>query len=248
MSGGIQQVAVNTDEIAALSARAVDEANGGGKIVEDAVDQMTQIAKTVNTSARAVAELGERSKEIGQIADTISGIAGQTTLLALNAAIEAVRAGEQGRGFAVVAEEVRKLAEQCQEAAKQIASLIAEVQRETDEAVIAMNDDTREVRAGVEVVNNAGQAFRQILTLVGAVSSRIGEISADVQQMASSSKLFVLSVREIDKVSKNTAVQTQTVSVANEEQSAMLEGIAAASQALAKIAEELTLTVNMFKI
>ena len=73
---------------------------------------MASIEQTVNSSAKVVAKLGERSKEIGQIVNTISGIAGQTNLLALNAAIEAARAGEQGRGFAVVAEEVRKLAEQ----------------------------------------------------------------------------------------------------------------------------------------
>jgi methyl-accepting chemotaxis protein len=248
LSAGIQQVAANTDQIAAQSAQAADKANGGGKIVENAVEQMGRITDAVSTSARVMAELAESSQEIGQIADTISGIAGQTNLLALNAAIEAARAGEQGRGFAVVAEEVRKLAEQCQEAAKQIASLIAGVQRETDKAVIAMNDGTREVDAGVAVVNNAGQAFTEIVELVGAVSARIGEISADVQQMASGSKLIVMSVRDIDKISNNTAVQTQTVSAATEEQSASLEEIAASSQALAKMAETLTMTVSEFKI
>ena len=70
------------------------------------------IETTVNESAEVVTKLGQRSKEIGAIVDTISGIAGQTNLLALNAAIEAARAGEQGRGFSVVADEVRKLAEQ----------------------------------------------------------------------------------------------------------------------------------------
>ena len=165
---------------------------------------------SVSSSAQVVAKLGERSKEIGQIVDAISGIAGQTNLLALNAAIEAARAGEQGRGFAVVAEEVRKLAEQSQEAAKQIANLISEIQTETDSAVVAMDDGTREVKIGTEVVNTAGQAFKEIVSLIAEVSSQIREISAAIQQMASGSQQIVASVRNIDSISKGTAGQTQT--------------------------------------
>ena len=86
--------------------------------------------QTVSRSAQVVTKLGENSKEIGQIVETISGIAGQTNLLALNAAIEAARAGEQGKGFAVVAEEVRKLAEQSKAAAERIANLIEGIQKE----------------------------------------------------------------------------------------------------------------------
>ena len=86
-------------------------------------------------SSRAVTEaidgLADKSKQIGAIVETITGIAEQTNLLALNTAIEAARAGEQGRGFAVVAEEVRKLAEESQEAAAQIARLISAIQVET---------------------------------------------------------------------------------------------------------------------
>ena len=83
----------------------------------------------------AIRGLGDKSERIGGIVDTITGIAEQTNLLALNAAIEAARAGEQGRGFAVVAEEVRKLAEESQQAAGQIAGLIGEIQAETEHAV-----------------------------------------------------------------------------------------------------------------
>jgi methyl-accepting chemotaxis protein len=248
MSTSIQQVAANTNLVAGKSAEAAQTAKAGGQSVEKAVSQMTQIEQTVNHSAAVVAKLGERSKEIGQIVDTISGIAGQTNLLALNAAIEAARAGEQGRGFAVVAEEVRKLAEQSQDAAKQIAGLIAEIQGDTDQAVVAMSEGTREVKIGAEVVNAAGNAFNAITNLVTQVSGQVQEISAAIQQMASGSQQIVASVKEIDGLSKQASGEAQTVSAATEEQSASMQEIAGSSQSLASLAQDLQLAVNKFRI
>lgn len=248
MAAGTEQVAANANLVADVADKAATAARTGGKSVETAIKQMSNIEKTVDNSAQVVAKLGERSKEIGQIVDTISGIAGQTNLLALNAAIEAARAGDQGRGFAVVAEEVRKLAEQSQEAAKQIANLIGEIQGDTDKAVVAMSDGTREVKVGTEVVNTAGEAFKEITTLINQVSSQVKEISAAIQQMASGNQQVVASVRMIDKISKENAGQTQTVSAATEEQSASIEEIASSSQSLAKMAQDLQNIVSRFKV
>ncbi|MDR3561441.1 MAG: methyl-accepting chemotaxis protein [Negativicutes bacterium] len=248
MSAGIQHVAANTNQMAAQSAHATDKAKEGGKAVAKAVTQMSHIESTVNTSAKVVAKLGERSKEIGQIVDTISGIAGQTNLLALNAAIEAARAGEQGRGFAVVAEEVRKLAEQSQEAAKKIAELIGEIQKDTDKAVVAMTDGTREVKTGAEVVNAAGAAFQEIAELVTQVSDQVKEISASIQQMASGSQQIVGSVKKIDELSKTSAGEAQSVSAAIEEQLASMEEIAGSSEALSKLAQDLQTAVAQFRV
>lgn len=248
MSASIQQVAANANAVTVVADKTASAAKQGDKAVDTAIDQMEQIESSVSSSAQVVAKLGERSKEIGQIVDTISGIAGQTNLLALNAAIEAARAGEQGRGFAVVAEEVRKLAEQSQEAAKQIATLISEIQVETGNAVVSMNNGSHEVKVGTEVVNNAGKAFKEIVTLVSDVSTQVREISAAIQQMAAGSQQLVGSVRDIDHISKDSAEQAQTVSAATEEQSASMEEIAASSQALAKMAEDLQVAVRKFKV
>lgn len=248
ISAGIQQAAATANQVADNSSQAADRAKEGDKSVEQAVSQMTNIEQTVRSSARVVAKLGERSKEIGQIVDTISGIAGQTNLLALNAAIEAARAGEQGRGFAVVAEEVRKLAEQSQEAAKQIASLIGEIQGDTDKAVVAMSEGTREVEVGTEVVTTAGQAFKEITTLVTQVSDQVRDISAVMQQMAGGSQQIVAAVREVDKQSKMAVGQSQSVSAATEEQSASVEEIASSSQSLAKLAQDLQTAVSHFRV
>lgn len=248
MSAGIQQAAATSNQVAEHSAQAADKAKEGNRSVENAINQMANIETTVNSSAQVVAKLGERSKEIGQIVDAISGIAGQTNLLALNAAIEAARAGEQGRGFAVVAEEVRKLAEQSQDAAKKIADLIGEIQGDTDKAVVAMDAGTREVKVGTEVVTAAGKAFEEIVTLVTNVSGQVREISAVMQQMASGSQQIVASVKVIDELSKEAVGQAQTVSAATEEQSASMEEIASSSQSLAQLAQELQSAVSKFRV
>ncbi|WP_215831547.1 methyl-accepting chemotaxis protein [Pelorhabdus rhamnosifermentans] len=248
VSGGIQKVSENANNMTVIADQAALAAQDGGKSVETVMKQMSVIEKTVTNSAESVMRLGQRSQKIGQIVETISGIAGQTNLLALNAAIEAARAGEQGRGFAVVAEEVRKLAEQSQGAAKQIAELIIEVQTETEKAVIAMNDGTQEVKVGSEVVHTAGQAFGKIVNLVEQVSGQVKDISAAMQQMASESEIIVDSIHDIDLVSKAASGHTQTVSATSEEQAASIEEISSASQALAKMAEELQDTVKKFKI
>lgn len=248
MSASIQQIAANVNEVAAQSAQASVKANEGNKSVDKAISQMANIEHTVISSAGVVANLGERSKEIGQIVDTISGIAGQTNLLALNAAIEAARAGEQGRGFAVVAEEVRKLAEQSQEAAKKIAVLISEIQGDTNKAVIAMDEGTREVKLGAEVVNASGQAFQEITTLITRVSGQISEVSSAIEQMAIGSQQIVGSVKRIDDLSKNVSGEAYTVSAATEEQSASMEEIASSSQVLAKLAMDLREAVNRFEV
>ncbi|WP_285716879.1 HAMP domain-containing methyl-accepting chemotaxis protein [Pelosinus sp. IPA-1] len=248
MSARIQQVSSNANEVANQSAQAAEKAKVGNEAVDKAVNQMVYIEQTVTSSAQVVAKLGERSKEIGQIVDTISGIAGQTNLLALNAAIEAARAGEQGRGFAVVAEEVRKLAEQSQESAKQIAILIGEIQRDTDKAVLAMNDGTREVKVGAEVVNTSGKAFQEITALINKVSAQTKEISDAIGQMATGSQQIVGSVEKIDILSKNASGEAQTVSAATEEQSAAMEEISSSSQALANLAMDLREAVSKFHI
>ncbi len=248
ISSGMQQAAAGSAQAAEHSTQAARKAKDGDLAVGRAVTQMASIEKTVNNSAQVVAKLGERSKEIGQIVSVISGIAGQTNLLALNAAIEAARAGEQGRGFAVVADEVRKLAEQSQEAAQRIAELIGEIQGDTDQAVVAMSEGTREVKVGSEVVAAAGQAFAEITGLVAQVSDQVQDISQVMQRMSQGSEQIVTSVHTVSNLSQAAMGEAQTVSAATEEQSASMEEIASSSRALANLAQDLQEAVSRFRL
>jgi methyl-accepting chemotaxis protein len=248
MSAGVQQIAANANLVESTTDKTTDSAAAGRNAVEAAVRQMEKIEESVSGSAQIVAKLGDSSKQIGEIIDTIAGIASQTNLLALNAAIEAARAGEQGRGFAVVAEEVRKLAEGSEQAARQIATIISQIQSDTAGAVIAMNQGTKEVAAGANVVHSAGSAFNDIAGQLGGVSGQIKEITAAIRELAQGSQQIVASVRDIDQVSKQTAAQTETVSAATEEQAAAIGEIASSSQALAKLAEDLQHSISRFRV
>lgn len=248
LSAGIEEASANAALSADKATQAAETAKIGSTDVDNAVNQMNLIESAVNNSAQVVRKLGDRSKEIGMIVDTISGIAGQTNLLALNAAIEAARAGEHGRGFAVVAEEVRKLAEQSQEAAKQIANLIGEIQGDTDNAVLSMDMGTKEVQDGTKVVIRAGASFRAIVDLVEIVAAQSRGIADTIHEMATGTEQIVVSVQSIDGKTKKVAEASETVSAATEEQTASVNEIATASQSLATMAQELQVAVNKFKV
>lgn len=248
ISTAIRQVASNTEIVSGSAGKTAVTANHGEEAIRQAVDQMSIIEQKTNDTVKVIGELETKSAQIGQIVEVISGIAGQTNLLALNAAIEAARAGEAGKGFAVVAEEVRKLAEQSQEAAKQITALILEVQNKTNNAVTFMGDSKKEVDTGAKVVSAAGQSFEEILTMVRDMSNQIHEISSAIQEIAVGTQNVVEAVQDIDNESQRTSEQTQTISAATEEQSASVEEIASASQHLSKMAENLQQAIRKFKI
>ncbi|MDF2568664.1 MAG: methyl-accepting chemotaxis sensory transducer with Cache sensor [Sporomusa sp.] len=247
ISGSMEQVSGMASQVTEIAQDTSREAEQGRHAVEQAVVQMKQIGLGSEAVQTAITELVSGSKEIGEIVHLISNIAGQTNLLALNAAIEAARAGERGRGFAVVAEEVRKLAEESDQAAQQIGALIQKNIRNMDKTVAVSKAGDEGVKAGIMVVNSAGETFERIVGAIMQLSEQIKTISVSINDMAAGSRTMLTAIREIDKVSKDNAAETQTVSAATEEQSASMQEIASSSQSLAVLASDLQAAVEKFK-
>lgn len=243
-----QYVAASSNDVAHLTKAAAKTSTEGQTSVDQAIHQMDSIGQKTDEVQQAVDLVASSSQQIRDIVNVIAGIADQTNLLALNAAIEAARAGEQGRGFAVVAEEVRKLAEQSQQSAAQIANLILDNEENINRAVTAMNAEVSDVKTGIEMVDTAGGAFKKIAELVNEVSGRVQEISESAQQMATGVEQMVSTIKEIDDVGNNAAIQTQTVSATIEEQTASMEEIASGSQSLSQMAQGLQEAVSIFKV
>ena len=223
-------------------------AEQGRAAVNEAVGSMEQMATQMEEASKVVGTLGERSKEIGQIVETISNIADQTNLLALNAAIEAARAGEAGRGFSVVAEEVRKLAEQSGDAASNISSLIGGIQSDTDAAVSAMERQNTAVEESSAVVHRAGEAFAKIDGLVNELYGHIQTSIESINHATASSQNVMDSVQKVRGVAIEVTDQAQNVSASTEEQSSVMHEITDASNSLAIMAQKLQEEIAKFKV
>ena len=243
----VERLNQTAETVSQHASESKDEAEAGSKAIQQAVEQIMSVEKIVNNSAATVDKLGKGSQEIGQIVSDISEIAEQTNLLALNAAIEAARAGENGRGFSVVAEEVRKLAEQSQEAAQRITTLIGGIQADTNEAVQSMQEGSSAVKAGTESVSKLKEAFDRIQTAALGVSEQADAITAEVHAVAQeTTNVKEKSSRILEKGSQVSG-EMENVSAASEEQSASASEIASASNSLSELAQGLQNSLHKFK-
>lgn len=251
-------------------------AQAGGEVVDKTVKGMLNVKEAVFSTAVKMRKLGEQSQQIGEIVQVIEEIAEQTNLLALNAAIEAARAGEQGKGFAVVADEVRKLAEKSGKATKEIAELIAGIQRDTVSAVESMDVGTKEVEQGVEMAQKAGGSLKEIVDGVNKssenvqnitkliqevyevsqeVSEAIGNVAAITQENSAATEEMAASATEVNKsvlqvsvISEENAGSAEEVSASTEELSTSIQDIASATVKLKEMAKIMEDLVSRFKL
>jgi methyl-accepting chemotaxis protein len=246
VSHATEASAQSAQETAEAAAEARRVALEGEQAVAEATAAMRQVRESSGAVTGAMQQLSAKSEQIGGIVETITGIAGQTNLLALNAAIEAARAGEQGRGFAVVAEEVRKLAEESQEAAATIATLVEEIQGETTQAVAVVEETNARTEEGAATVEQAREAFGRIGHSVDDMTGRVDQIAAAVQQIAASAQKVQHDMTEVAAVAEESSASSEQVSASTQETSASAQEIATSAQALASTAEELERLVGRF--
>jgi twitching motility protein PilJ len=230
----MKQVSNNAEASAEAARRALDAAEQGNRSVRDTLEGMQRIRSSVQATAKKIKSLGDRSLEISEIVNVINDITEQTNLLALNAAIEAARAGEAGRGFAVVADEVRKLAEHSRKATKDIAGLIKAIQAETNEAVVVMEEGTREVEVGAKLADQAGKALDAISTVVRQSAELVQEISLASKQQVRGTEGVANAMQIISSITHQTSQGSRQAALTVEQ--------------LVKLSEQLNDALSQFRV
>ncbi|HCO81239.1 MULTISPECIES: methyl-accepting chemotaxis protein [Bacillus] len=248
MNRGLQHMNESAESITASSIKSTEIAGEGGQLVEKTASQMNVIDQSVKKAENVISALESKSKDITQILGVINGIADQTNLLALNAAIEAARAGESGRGFSVVAEEVRKLAVQSANSAKEIENLIKEIVQDIDVSQEVFTAVNQEVQSGLSFTEQTKVSFHNIFDMTKEISDQLQTMNRTVVQLSKGSAHVSEAVREIADVSRESSANIQDIAASAEEQLASMEEISSSSATLSSMAEELRDLISKFKV
>jgi len=230
----VEQAFSKAKAVAEQSQRTRDVSETGQLAVTQTVESMVQIKERVEGIAENILALSEQTQQIGEITATVNDIASQSNLLALNASVEAARAGEHGKGFAVVAVEVRNLAEQSKQATAQVKSILNEIQRATNAAVMATEEGTKGVDTGVELTGQAGETIKQLAANISDSTNAAQQIVASAQQQTTGMEQIALAIENI-----NQATVQNLASIRQAENSA---------QDLSDVAQQLETLVARYKL
>ncbi|MCU5438449.1 methyl-accepting chemotaxis protein [Bacillus cereus] len=219
----------------------------GNGVTKQAINQMNIIQNAVQDLSSIIYSLEVRSKEISDIVTVITSISNQTNSLALHATIEASRAEETGEGFAVVADELRKLAEQTEASAKDIANLIGETQAGTEEVVVSMRKASKEVESGMKLVESNGAFFEEISKSAQSVTNQVRVVSSNSSDILQNSQNIVRVVNELSLIANMYTNSSSNVEESMKEQEMSVQDIAELASSLSWLSQELQELIGEFK-
>ncbi|WP_237980806.1 methyl-accepting chemotaxis protein [Bacillus thuringiensis] len=245
---GVQTVAESSAVVAEVAVTTTERINIGSEVINHSILQMNSVHDVVEETSKVINKLVTRTQQIDTALAAITNIAEQTNLLALNAAIEAARAGENGKGFAVVATEVRDLAEQSKESAKEVNHLIKSIQKDTQDTVNVMQKGQQKAVEGKEAAYKANQTFLSIMRDIDKITGQIQEVSAATEEMTAGTEEVNASLSLVSETA--TDVKKETLQTVNsiQSQAVSIEQISIQSNKMKEKVEELTELVSKFNI
>jgi PAS domain S-box-containing protein len=206
-----QQTADKAEKVVRSAQKSVEVSREGQNAVREEMETMQLIRERVEAIAQQILGLSDQAQQIGTIVTTVNDIAEQTNLLALNAAIEAARAGVHGKGFAVVAMEVKKLAEQSQQATARIGALVTEIQKQTRASVVATEEGSKGVELGVQLALKAGSTIESVMAMTGNTADAVQQIASIAKQQSIGIQQVSIAMANINAGMKQTTTSAESL-------------------------------------
>ncbi len=212
--------------------------------MQEATDNMEQIFNSTEECKNTIFTLGEASKEIIGIVQTITSISSRTNILALNASIEAARAGEQGKGFAVVAEEIKKLSEQTKNATEHIGTIVHEVVGNTEKAVVSMEQNVKYTQNGMESIRKANESATTVTASNKKLAEQIREIDSMAEVIREKSERVTEAMEKISDNTKQNCSAVEEITAATQENCAGMSSLSGFVEHIKENTEQLNALVQ----
>jgi methyl-accepting chemotaxis protein len=248
LSRTIQDVATKSEMVAKLVQDTTTFSKEGMELAQKTEQGMQGITKSSNDVNQIIGEIKDQMDKISEIVNLITDLANQTNLLALNAAIEAARAGDAGRGFAVVATEVKSLAVESRTSAERISEMIANLQKQTMNAVDAVSASNAGVKDGSAALQETLTSFNKIVTSIDKISQNVSDVAAAAEEQAASVEEVTASVNEVGGLMQATTRESTDAAAASEESSAAIDQISKVVANLNTIVDKVTKEVSRFRV